>query len=438
MYFYKEYHHINDEQDDIYKPTTGSWHNQAFAYQAKTAMQAQGCVLADVSEGLFVGNGAQSLNDYSELTASVNLVSGLSNVEYDEGSRNDYYDDNISFTFGDMSISLYNLFMHRTTIDENVNSIVALISCNQHTLVSLADINVENRAEQKVASAIRSRYGTVDVMKAAHHGVTRGSNSKETIDLLQPKVVVATRGISDVYSSQVTGAYANAMYYAKPKYGTVFYEVGASERALVVDMNNVSLYSLTESATLKSAAGCINRMSLANGWSNWDNEWGKTTIRDIYYFQNGSPKKNCWIKWNSKWFYVSADGRMQTGWLKIGGIWYYFIESQEVANDYGAAVSGWRKINGVWYYFTDANAMKTGWLKENNKWYYLNGSGAMQTGWKQIGGTWYYFNTSGAMVTGWLKNGGHTYYLNSSGKMVTGAQRINGRSYYFNSSGALK
>ncbi len=440
VYFFKEYQHINDEQDDILKPTTGSWHNQAFAYQAKLAMQQQGCVMVDVSNGMFVSSATQKSNNYFEITEAINRVNGLSDAVYSEGSYSNYYDDNVTFAFGDMTISLYNLFMHKTSIDENVNSIVATVVYNNHTLISLSDINVENRAEQNVANAVRSRYGTVDVMKAAHHGVTRGSNSKETIDFLQPKTIVATRGISDVYSSQVPGAYANVLNYAKPKYGTVFYEVGASDRALVVDMVDLKLYSLGgvgSNAKLSSAAKCINRMNIANGWSNWDNEWGQTTVRDIYYFQNGNYK-NGWIKWNAKWFYMATDGRMMTGWGKIGNTWYYFIDSQEVANDYGAAVTGWNRINSKWYYFDASTAMVTGWQKIAGKWYYLNSSGAMQTGWVKLGGVWYYFNSAGAMSTGWHTINGKTYYFNSSGKMLTGWQRINGKRYYFNSSGALK
>ncbi|MBQ9227619.1 MAG: MBL fold metallo-hydrolase [Eubacterium sp.] len=441
VYFYKQYHHVNNEQDDIVMPSAGSWHNQAFAYQANLAMQQQGCVMVDVSNGLFVNGSSQKNNNYVEVTEAINHVNGLSSAVYSEGAFNNYYDDNITFAFGDMTISLYNLFKHRTSIDENVNSIVATILYNNHTLVSLSDINVENRAEQCVSKAIRSRYGTVDVMKAAHHGVTRGSNSKETIDLLQPKTVIATRGIDDVYSSQAPGAYANVLSYAKPKYGTVFYEVGASDRALVVDMTDIKLYSLGgvgSSVRLNGALQCINHMTIANGWSNWDRCWDNSLFqRDIFYFQDESYRTG-WIKWQGQWYLLAyADGVMLTGWQWVGNNWYYLIESQEIADDYGAAVVGWKYINGYWYYFDEQNAMRVGWIKTGGYWYYLNYSGAMQTGWQWINGRWYYMNSSGAMQTGWQLIGGKWYYFNSSGRMLTGSQRINGRRYYFNSSGAL-
>ena len=63
--------------------------------------------------------------------------------------------------------------------------------------------------------------------------------------------------------------------------------------------------------------------------------------------------------------------------------------------------------------------MQTGWISVGGKWYYLNSSGAMQTGWISVGGKRYYLNSSGAMQTGWISVGGKWYYLNSSGAMQT-------------------
>ena len=45
-------------------------------------------------------------------------------------------------------------------------------------------------------------------------------------------------------------------------------------------------------------------------------------------------------------------------------------------------------------------AMMTGWLNIGGVWYYMGPSGAMVTGGQQNGGGWYYFNASGAMATG--------------------------------------
>ena len=41
--------------------------------------------------------------------------------------------------------------------------------------------------------------------------------------------------------------------------------------------------------------------------------------------------------------------------------------------------------------------MQTGWLYLGGKWYYMNSSGAMVTGRQTIDGKLYYFDGSGAM-----------------------------------------
>ena len=42
------------------------------------------------------------------------------------------------------------------------------------------------------------------------------------------------------------------------------------------------------------------------------------------------------------------------------------------------------KLNNKWYYLNAEGIMQTGWLQLNNKWYYLNAEGIMQTGWLQL------------------------------------------------------
>ena len=50
--------------------------------------------------------------------------------------------------------------------------------------------------------------------------------------------------------------------------------------------------------------------------------------------------------------------------------------------------------------------MQTGWLKVGGSWYYLKSSGAMATGWQKVGGSWYYLKSGGEMATGWQKVSG--------------------------------
>ena len=52
--------------------------------------------------------------------------------------------------------------------------------------------------------------------------------------------------------------------------------------------------------------------------------------------------------------------------------------------------------------------MATGWINLGGTWYYLNpGNGDMKIGWYQVNGAWYYSNGSGAMAAGWLNRGGN-------------------------------
>ena len=248
-----------------------------------------------------------------------------------------------------------------------------------------------------------------------------------------------------------------------------------------------------DAAWKKGSKGWWNTNASEVGYSTgWDdiagktyyfdqNGWMKTGWQNIggtwYYFggtNDGSMKKNQWIKSGNKWYYLQADGKMAVSqFLNIGNKSYY-------VNGNGVMLTGWQRLDGSWYYFNGSGAMQKGWLKLGNKWYYLqadgrmvenqffdvgnktyfvNGSGAMLTGWQKLGNTWYYFNGSGAMQKGWLslggkwyylqadgkmaadqliQVGGKTYYVNGSGVMQTGWKRVDGSWYYFNGSGAME
>ena len=125
---------------------------------------------------------------------------------------------------------------------------------------------------------------------------------------------------------------------------------------------------------------------------------------------------------------------MQTGWLNIGGTWYYLNPSS------GAMATGWLKLGDVWYYLNPSSgAMATGWLKVGNTWYYMNPSnGAMQTDWLDLNGTKYYLKSDGAMATTWVKIGNTWYYMNpSSGAMQTGWLKLGSTWYYLNADGTM-
>ena len=476
VYFYKQYYHTNgtdddlgDDTDDTQEQTEGdvsesdpesqgrtSWHNQAYFYQAVNAMQNRQSVLAELSQGIsFEETEEQSRCDYSQLFASMRATGNFSGMRYITDSQTSYYDDCLSFYFGNFNIRLYNLYNHHTTRNENVNSIVTAITDGQSKLVSLADINVEDRAEQKLAQAVADDIGRADVVKMSHHGIYSGSNSRGMLDALKPVYAVATRRWIDVNGVNQRGAYAMAMTYAKEKYNTVFYEAGCSENALVTQFNDegVEFYNLRGSgdeAYFDSADGCIGNLSVEDGWQGWTVEWGDTSIIDYYYYKD-SKMFTGWLKSEGEWYHFSEDGlmntgfqtingtlmyfngsgRLQHGWKELDGNWYY------MGND-GIVRTGWVKIYGKWYLFSNSGVMQTGWVKDNGKWYYFGDDGRMKLGWVQLDGEWYYFGNDGAMRTLWQKVNNKWYYMNKSGVMQTGWEKIKGYYYYFDDNGVMQ
>lgn len=159
-----------------------------------------------------------------------------------------------------------------------------------------------------------------------------------------------------------------------------------------------------------------------------DGTWKKVNNR--WFFYRNQKLQKGWQKVDGVWYYLDkSDGHMLTGWLKEGGVWYFLASSGKMA-------TGWWKIGGVWYYFNSSGKMLTGWQRLNYQWYYFNASGAMQTGWLKSGGKWYFLQSNGEMKCGWHQSGGKWYFLRNDGSMVVNAYVISDDArYYFNFSG---
>ena len=171
-----------------------------------------------------------------------------------------------------------------------------------------------------------------------------------------------------------------------------------------------------------------------------------------------------WVKDGNAWTYYVNGEQVVDDWQKVSGKWYYFDESgYMIANDY-------IQIDGSWYVFNKSGAWigGNGWAKltysptsyySYDVWFYLKG-GVATTGWQKIGGTWYYFepnmatgvweidgklnvfNGNGAWVSGngWksVKYSASTYWLYlKNSEPVTGWQTIGGKRYYFNEWGYM-
>ncbi len=456
-YYYKEYQHISDMEDDLVRYSSNSWHNQAFAYQAEQAMKNRGANLVDVSKAQVV-----------------------------QGDPGNAYGDYITFNVGNMSFRLYNVHEQTNTGSENVNSIVTVMTNGNYTVVNLADINTGNGAIDKTSQAIAKDYANVDVVVAGHHGAP-GSNTKAMFDSLRPHFVVVSNGMENSWF-YTDSDLAAALPYAEGRFGTAFYNLSISPYAVVTDLsgNQVYIYSVTGSGNLENAINKMMKSANKTGWVSWVQTNGTLWS----YLEKGKSVKNAWRQVDGKWyhfdntgimqtgwitdggnrFYLSGDGSMLSGWQLLNGSWHYF-DTNRNSRTFGKLLTGWQQITNTWYYFESDGrmavnkwvgncylrgdgTMATGWTKIGNDWYYMQSNGSKLTGWQTITNTRYNFGSDGRMLTnqwvgncylrgdgtmatGWTKIGSNWYYMDGNGKKLTGWQEITKTWYYFESDGHM-
>ena len=489
VYIYKDYHHVNAINDDLGEPKVqNSWHNQAFVYQAVSAVEEQGGTVAEISRGQITNSESQPSLDYEDVAARL-LAAGLTEFNYVQGDENNWFDDRICFQFGDFSFSLYNLFSVSDLLDENVNSIACVISDGNHLLYTAGDLNVEQETEQKVARAIASDFGQkIDAVKMSHHGNNR-SNSKELLDLFQPSVTFCTSALEDATMRTSQNGYVPAVYYARTHFGTEIYEVAAADRALILDFSDEDLKVLQaigdkESFELSDASSCENQRVISDYRISWEQNVEGSEITSLVYFFKDQIPQTGWVFYNGKWYYCDEEGFMQRGWLTLEKGTYYLSETNtsdhldgelytgyQIIGEVGYLfapdgrliceckdtpsgwyqmgdeafyvdenqefVTGWQQINGHEYFFNQNAILEKGWHKEAEepltRWYYLDtGNGEAAVGWKKIDENWYYFDENRVMQTGWLSKEQNQYYLDDSGCAAIGWKMLDEKWHYFN------
>ena len=161
--------------------------------------------------------------------------------------------------------------------------------------------------------------------------------------------------------------------------------------------------------------------------------------------------KNGWFR-N---YYYLTDGKVVTGWKKIGNDWYFFDERT------GIMKTGLVQDESGEYYLDASGRMKIGWIAittwGRTKWKWADSKGRIvQNGWRTIGGSDYYF-VDGVMATyihtidgvyynfgnngkcigkvttrnNWVKSGDYWYFINADGTFANGLMEIGGKTYYF-------
>lgn len=428
IYIRKPYLHINALNDDLAGAVDpNGWHNQAYWYQAEKAMKEHGAKIIDISQGKVVTNSAQGKNNYSKIITAIKKANPVfKNLKYKEGSYNNWYDDRFDLTFKNLRMSLYNLFITPSTYDANVNSIAAVIRYGTQKIFTAGDLNVDNKAEQRVVKAVAKTFGTFQVVKSGHHGYD-GSNSKQLLDLFQPKSMIVTNTVA--YSPVPSPSED----YARGRFGTRYYMVGETANALAFDLKNGSIKQyVKEKKALGSASGVVKQTwHNANGWVAWTDSWNPGVAGWVYY-TNGALVRNHWHLENGEWYYLDAYGYMAKGLTKIGNQTFFM-------NSSGAMRTGWQWANNAWHYFNPVGgAMLCGRHFVDGYWYFFDyRDGRITTGWQLIGNQWYYFTVYGNSGSGWLCENGHCFYLDAEGRMLTGWQEIGGIWYFFKPNGHM-
>ncbi len=416
------------------------------------------------------------------------------------GNGSGDYDDTISFKFGDFNISLYNLYS-RSNTDENANSIITYIEKSGNKTALMADLDLYDNLENKIASAIVSQHGKINVIKVGHHGntvtETPASTSKALIDTFGAETAIICT--SNVSISGYTPFYG----YMKDKGMSVYRTMDASGKAIVQDVTGAmsiktgSIAACTESPVLTitskfkittqlrkyygtpadestntaeviratkdssedkniTEVKTINqttKLTLGATPSQWTpsgtgtNDWQKwyksSSDYDWVHLNGNGTHKKGWQqiysspRGKSYTYYFGTDGIMKMGWTTIGGKRAYLRTADNSNGPQGSLATGWEKISGTWYYFNADGKGHEGWMQNNADWYYID-NGLMYTGGlRKISGTNYFFGSDGKMKTGWQKSGGNNYYFDSNGKAHSGWLQSNNKWYYTESSGKM-
>lgn len=196
-----------------------------------------------------------------------------------------------------------------------------------------------------------------------------------------------------------------------------------------------------------------------------------------YYVNADGKKVTGWVKLDEKWYYLDEKtGKLQTGFLEYNGEMVYLAPSTGemvvgwfgvgsatyLARGNGAIVRNQTHTDGIYTYLFDASGkrLKKGFHTVNNATYYVGkknrvSSGVVKVkgkyygfdsetkqmlyGYQKVNGKYYYFDEStGAAVTKKiLKVKGKKYYFGSKGARTTGWVKLKGSKYYFKSNGVM-
>ncbi len=209
---------------------------------------------------------------------------------------------------------------------------------------------------------------------------------------------------------------------------------------------NLNSYLKDKKSNKFRVKACSNDSYLTNSlWSEYSDE--------LYYERDYWDYGDYW--YNDDYYYnyppYSYSHGQNNGWVKVGDIWYYYVNGRKVTSTI-------YNVDGRSYLFDGTGRMLTGWQSYQGSTYYFypQGSGnikqgEMARGWVYVEGTWYFYDRStgkevhNKVVEGfYLGSGGNILtnqwvgdrYVDESGKIVTNTWKlIQQRWFYFDSNG---
>ena len=365
VYLSKQYRHISPKEDDLGDETTeNAWHNQAFVSSAERAMRSRGALMVDVSGGMTAAQSVKQINDYQSVIRMMQAGGALQNVTYRQGETDNAYDDCLSFSIGRFSVRLYHLFSVDRAMNENVNSIAAVITDGRSVLYTAGDLDAEWCTEQKIARAVADDFDTIDLVKASHHG-NPGSNTRYLIDAFQPQYIVISRWLHEGIEQH--DPMAPVVYYAKEtlRCTKAVYETARSDRAIaaVFTRDGIQCRNLCiedGSVRYEDASACETDTAYANGWYAWIVQYKTGSDVDYQYFVDGTPVTG-WRRIGGsdeapdagEWYLFDSQGFMCVGWQETDQGRYYCLPKSQDGHPAGARVTGRQQIDGTDYCFDE-------------------------------------------------------------------------------------
>lgn len=196
-----------------------------------------------------------------------------------------------------------------------------------------------------------------------------------------------------------------------------------------------------------------------------------------YYVNADGKKITGWVKVDEKWYYMDENtGKLQTGFLEYDGElvylapvtgemvvgWFGVGSATYLAKGNGAIVRNQPHTDGIYTYLFDASGkqLKKGFRTVNNATYYVGkgnrvSSGVVKVkgkyygfdletkqmlyGYQKVNGKYYYFDelTGVAVTKKILKVNGKKYYFGKKGARTTGWVKLGGSKYYFKKNGVM-